>query len=203
MTGSGRPSPEPLLKKEAPRAVLGGENSGNALEASNALNYRVWGIPAVLSTGIPGNALRAFPEFFRNFFREAPAVLGVWPTRKPFSYQGVSTRGVRHSPDALRQTSIMCKWTRPFRGQTAGGHPKAFRQPLFAVPAVRELEPTVCLSGLFQGLPGGGGGGQQQFATQTLGVHLLGIEKKARTTPKGCHETEITETHPPKLPKTY
>ena len=42
-------------------------NSGNALEASNALNYRVWGIPAVLSTGIPGNALRAFPGSFRNF----------------------------------------------------------------------------------------------------------------------------------------
>ena len=68
MTGSGRPSPEPLLKKEASPAVLGGgDNSGNALEASNALNYRVWGIPAVLSTGIPGNALRAFPGSFRNF----------------------------------------------------------------------------------------------------------------------------------------
>ena len=44
-------------------AVLGGgENSGNALEPSNALNYRAWGIPAVLSRGIPGNTLRAeFP----------------------------------------------------------------------------------------------------------------------------------------------
>ena len=31
------------------------------------MNYRVWGIPAVLSTGIPGNALRAFPGSFRNF----------------------------------------------------------------------------------------------------------------------------------------
>ena len=67
MTGSGRPSPEPLLKKEAPPAVLGGHHSGNALEASNALNYRFWGIPAVLSTGIPANALRAFPGSFRNF----------------------------------------------------------------------------------------------------------------------------------------
>ena len=83
ITGSERPSPEPILKKEAPPAVLGGENSGNALEASNALNYRAWGIPAVLSREIPGNALRAFPEeipeFFRNFFRKVPAVLGVWP----------------------------------------------------------------------------------------------------------------------------
>ena len=67
MTGSERPSPEPILKKEASPAVLGGENSGNALEASNALNYRVWGIPAVLPREIPGNALRAFPGSFRNF----------------------------------------------------------------------------------------------------------------------------------------
>ena len=67
MTSSERPSPEPILKKEAAPAVLGGENSGNALEASNALNYRARGIPAVLSREIPGNALRAFPESLRNF----------------------------------------------------------------------------------------------------------------------------------------
>ena len=66
MTSSERPSPEPILKKEASPAVLGGENSGSALEASNALNYRVWGIPAVLSREISGNALRAFPGSFRN-----------------------------------------------------------------------------------------------------------------------------------------
>ena len=60
MAGSERPSPEPLLKKRGvPSRTGGGENSGNALEASNALNERVWGIPAELSTGIPGNALRA------------------------------------------------------------------------------------------------------------------------------------------------
>ena len=67
MTSSERPSPEPLLKKEASPAVLGGENSGNALEASNAFNCRVWGIPAVLSREISGNALRAFPGSFWNF----------------------------------------------------------------------------------------------------------------------------------------
>ena len=86
MTGSERPSPEPLLKKETSPAVLGGENSGNALEPSNALNFGVWGISAVLSRGIPGEALRAFPEeipeFFRNFFRKVPAVLRVWPRHK-------------------------------------------------------------------------------------------------------------------------
>ena len=54
-------------KKRRPQPYWGGENSGNALEASNALNYRVWGIPAVLSREIPGNALRAFPGSFRNF----------------------------------------------------------------------------------------------------------------------------------------
>ena len=53
-------------KKRRPRPYWGGDNSGNALEASNALNYRAWGIPAVLLTGIPGKALRAFPAF-RNF----------------------------------------------------------------------------------------------------------------------------------------
>ena len=67
MTGSERPSPEPLLKKEASPAVLGGKEFGNALEASNALNCRVWGIPAVLLREIPGNALRAFPGSLRNF----------------------------------------------------------------------------------------------------------------------------------------
>ena len=53
-------------KKRRPQPYWGGENSGNALKASNALNYRVWGIPAVLLRGIPGNALRAFPGSFRN-----------------------------------------------------------------------------------------------------------------------------------------
>ena len=86
MTGSERPSPEPHLKKEASSAVLGGErNSGNALEASNALNYRVWGIPA---STLEGNSRKrsesvsgVFPEFFRNFFWKVAAVLGVLPTK--------------------------------------------------------------------------------------------------------------------------
>ena len=54
MTSSERPSPEPILKKEAPPSRTGGgDNSGNALEAPNALNKRVSGFPAVLSTRIP------------------------------------------------------------------------------------------------------------------------------------------------------
>ena len=45
MIGSERPSPEPLLKKGRPQFYRGVENCGNALEASYALNYRIWGPP--------------------------------------------------------------------------------------------------------------------------------------------------------------
>ena len=52
VTSSERPSPEPLLKKEASPGVLSGREFWiHALEASNALNHRAWGIPAVLSRG--------------------------------------------------------------------------------------------------------------------------------------------------------
>ena len=61
------------------------------------------------------------------------------------------------------------------------------KQPLFAGPALRELESARTVSILcetlphypqsaFQGSPRVAGGGQQQFATQTLRVHLLGLE---------------------------
>ena len=67
MTGSERPSGTTSEKRRRLQPYWEGENSGNALEASNTLNYRAWGIPAVLSRGIPGNALRAFPGSFGNF----------------------------------------------------------------------------------------------------------------------------------------
>ena len=76
MTSSERPraSPEPLVKKKGrPQPYRGGENSGHALEASNALNYRALGFQAVLSRRIPGKALRAF---LSGFFRNLSAVLG-------------------------------------------------------------------------------------------------------------------------------
>ena len=63
MTSSGNPLRNHFQKKKRPQPYWGGENSGNALEPSNALNYRVWGIPAVLSRGIPGKTLRAFQPF--------------------------------------------------------------------------------------------------------------------------------------------
>ena len=69
-------------KRSVPRGTGEGDNSGNALEPSNVFNYRVWGIPAVLSSGIPEKALRAFPgsfRIFRNFFLKVQAVLGYGP----------------------------------------------------------------------------------------------------------------------------
>ena len=74
-----RPSPEPLLKKRRPQPYWGGDNSGNALEASNALNYRAWGIPAVLSTEFRKSSESVsgvFPEFFRNFFGKSQPYWG-------------------------------------------------------------------------------------------------------------------------------
>ena len=61
MTGSERPSPEPLLKKEASPAALGGREFWNALEPSNPLNYRVWGIPAVLGNSRLSGISPEFP----------------------------------------------------------------------------------------------------------------------------------------------
>ena len=73
-------SPEPFLKKRRPQPYRGGESSGNALEASNALDYRVWEIRFEGNCRKHSESVsRVFPEFFRNFFRKVPAVLGVWP----------------------------------------------------------------------------------------------------------------------------
>ena len=91
MASSERPSPEPLLKKEVTPAVLGGENSGNALEVPNALNYGVWGIPAVLST-VEGNSRKrseSVSGVFPEFFPKVPAVLGLWPRRSSIKTLGL------------------------------------------------------------------------------------------------------------------
>ena len=80
--------------------------------------------------------------------------------------------------------SIMCKWTRPFWGTDCRRAPKSLSSaqaaPFFAVPALRDLE-SACrvrsTNGLLFGGPAGvTRGGQQQFATQTLRVHLLGLD---------------------------
>ena len=77
MTGSERPSPEPLLKKEASPAVLG-ENSGNALMPQMPSIIGL-GDPSLTLEGILGNALRAFPVSFRIFsesLAESPSRTG-------------------------------------------------------------------------------------------------------------------------------
>ena len=76
---SERLSPEPILKKEASPSRTEGER---ILEASNALNYRVWGIPAVLSRGIPGNGKNRSeawgpPQFQEKRSRSENAILGA------------------------------------------------------------------------------------------------------------------------------
>ena len=83
----------------------------------------------------------------------------------------------------------MLKWTRPSWGTGCRRSPKSLssaKQRLFAVPALSSKvlaglafckmlsQDPVCFS---WGCPAGsGGGGQQQFATQTLCVHLLGLD---------------------------
>ena len=78
ITSSESPSLEPLLKKRRPPAVLRErEFRIHALEASNALYYRVPGVLSCTLEGIPGKALRAFlglSDFFWNILRKAPAV---------------------------------------------------------------------------------------------------------------------------------
>ena len=66
MTGSERPSPEPLLKKEASPAVLGGREFWKCSGSLKCLELKGLGDPS-RTLGIPGNALRAFPGSFRNF----------------------------------------------------------------------------------------------------------------------------------------
>ena len=111
--------------------VLRGREFWKCSGASNALNYRAWGIPAVLLRRIPGKVLRAFPavfpEFFRNFFRKVPAVLGVWPNCEDYSMgaeQTWSRETVSVNPPAdmapilLTQESFLedCVWPLCFRG---------------------------------------------------------------------------------------
>ena len=83
MTSSERPSPEPILKKEASPAVLGGREFWKHSGSLKCLELSGLGRP---SRTLEGNSRKrsesvsgVFPEFFRNFFRKVPAVLGVWP----------------------------------------------------------------------------------------------------------------------------
>ena len=103
---------------------------------------------------------------------------------------------------SAKEPNLSCANGRGRSGaQIAGGHPKASsrpRQPAFAAPASRELESAwrvgiflrCCHSShglLFRGSAGVATGGQQQFATQTLRVHLLGIDQKDRSLLRCAH----------------
>ena len=81
MTSSERPSPEPILKKEASPAVLGGREFWKRSESLKCLELEGLGHP---SRTLEGNSRKrsesvsgVFPELFRNFFRKVPAVLGL------------------------------------------------------------------------------------------------------------------------------
>ena len=84
MTSSERPSPEPFLKKSGVPSRTEGERilEMNALDASNASNYRAWGDPS-RTLEENSKSLRAFPGSFRNFSGmssgKSQPVLGVWP----------------------------------------------------------------------------------------------------------------------------
>ena len=82
---SERPSPEPFLKKEASSAVLRGRIVEMPGQSQMPWIIGLGGISAVLSRGIPGNSVRAFPGSFRKFLQKVPAVLSVWPTFGPCS----------------------------------------------------------------------------------------------------------------------
>ena len=83
MTGSERPSPEPLLKKEASPAVLGGSEFWKCSGSFKCLELQGLGHPSRTLEGSSRKRSESvsgvFPEFFRNFLRKVPAVLGVWP----------------------------------------------------------------------------------------------------------------------------
>ena len=66
MTSSERPSTEPFLKREASPAVLRGRAFWKCSGSLKRLELKAWRIPATLSRGIPGHALRAFPGSFRT-----------------------------------------------------------------------------------------------------------------------------------------
>ena len=86
MTSSERPSPEPLLKKEASPAVLEGREFWKCSGAFKRLELLGLGDPSRTlednSRKSSESVFRVFPEFLRNFFRKVPAVLGVWPRKE-------------------------------------------------------------------------------------------------------------------------
>ena len=110
-------------------------------------------------------------------------------------------------------TSVMCKWTRPFWGTDCRRWDKSLSSAQAAsvcsASILGELESacrvsilcdaltvrTVCFSGALRGSPGR----QQQFAIQTLRVHLLGLDYISPSYVLGLWSAEA----PTKTPKSW
>ena len=81
MASSERPSPEPILKKEASPAVLGGREFWKRSESLKCLESEGLGHPSRTLEGNSRKRSEGVPGAFPEFFRKVPAVLGVWPKR--------------------------------------------------------------------------------------------------------------------------
>ena len=107
MTGSERPSPEPLLKKEATPAVLGGERILEMLWRPQMPWTVGFGASQPYSRGEFQEKLwelfQGLSGTFPNFLQKVPAVLGVWPTfGKPFWQLGMNHVMSRLEPMAQK-----------------------------------------------------------------------------------------------------
>ena len=97
----------------------------------------------------------------------------------------------RHTQRVKPRKSTMCKWTRPDWGTDCRRAPKSLSSAQAAPLCSAGIErPRKCLRGqhflrcchsthglLFRGSAAVTRGGRQRFVTQTLRVHLLGLEK--------------------------
>ena len=104
-------------------------------------------------------------------------------TREPLCIRSGKT-------DPVQFKSIMCKWTRPFWGTDCRRAPKSLSSAQATLLcSSKHWESSKVLAGLafcemrsqypwsaFRGCARVTRGGQQQFATQTLRVHLLGVD---------------------------
>ena len=121
MTSSERPSPEPIPEKEASPAVLGGREFWKRSGSLKCFELKGLGHP---SRTLEGNSRKrsesvsgVFPEFFRNFFRKVPAVLGVWPricfSRSAGFRLGLRSCAAEHSNSVgILSTSMLCQKVR-------------------------------------------------------------------------------------------
>ena len=126
-----------------------------------------------------------------SFYLPATKLLSDRPfCNVPFTIEKMLTSQTR-PPRNPEIKSTMCKWTRPFWGTGCRRSPKSLSSAQAASLCSAGIESSKVLAGLafcempsqyplsaFQALSGVPGGAQQQFVTQTLCVHLLGIDRR-------------------------